>query len=378
VTEGRLQGASAEKTRAVFGTCVARVTGGRSDGEDHVSQVQNRIMAPAGEIRYPTDPAWCGPEVMLLKAAAGLFYISFGALALVLIVGGAVSGTAAPVVFGILVAVIYGSITWNAFHLASRLEFSDGRLSWESSLPWSLRTRPGRVRAIRWPASSRSRYVRIELDDGRKLFVLPRRGLMEFINSVHDVEPAILVDVRTGDRNSKWMTAVPAGYLRKRAKSAAGHRSFRIAVSMTVSLLLLGLVAEFTLTGIGGQENFRTLRNDLANVRLPPGYGLVTEHQVGTDCAHEQCSLTQTWRWAPSGGRTTSAACSDVFHAMTSAFSGVDSNSPVAPKAACDYYAVLGSVFHPGQGKRTVEAIVKPGLVETHPVVRIELTASYG
>jgi hypothetical protein len=339
--------------------------------------VQNRIMAPA-EIRYPTNPAWRGPEVMLLKAAAGLFYISFGVLALVLIVGGAVSRNAAPVMFGILVAVIYGSITWNAFHLASRLEFSDGRLSWESSLPWSRRPRPGRVRAIRWPASGRSRYVRIELDDGRKLSVLPRRGLMEFINSVRELEPAVLVDVRSGHRNAKWMTAAPAGYLQKRAQAAAGHRSFRIAVSMTISLLLLGVLAEFTLTGIGGEENFRTLRSDLANVRLPPGYSLATEHQVGTDCAHQQCSLTQTWRWTPSSGRTRSAACSDVLHAMTSAFSGVDSNSPVPSKAACDYYAILGSVFHPGQGQRTVEAIVKTGLVETHPVVLLELTDSYG
>ena len=335
-------------------------------------------MAPVDEIRYPTNPAWRGPEVMLLRAAAGLFHISFGVLALVLIVGGSVSGSGATVVFGILVAVIYGTITWNAFHLASRLEFSDGRLSWETSLPWSPRTRPGRVRAIRWPASRRSRYVRIEFDDGRKLLVLPRRGLMEFINSVHDVEPAILVDVRSGDRNSKWMTAASAGYLQKRAQAAAQHRSLRIAVSMTVSLLLLGVVAELTLTGIGGQENFRTLRSDLANVRLPPGYSLATEHQVGTDCAHEQCSLTETWRWTPSTGRTRSAACIDVLHAMTSAFSGVDSNSPAPSKAACDYYAVLDSVFHPGQGKRTVEAIVKTGLVETHPVVLLELIASYG
>src|SRR6266568_7534987 len=210
-------------------------------------------------------------------------------------------------------------------------------------------------------ACPRSRYVRIELDDGRKLSVLPRRGLMEFINRIHDVEPAIVVDVRPGDRKSKWMNAQPAGYIRQRTQAVAGHRSFRIPFSIAVSVLLLGIVAEFVLLGIGGQENFETLRSDLASVHLPSGYRLATEHQAGTDCAHEQCSLTQTWRWAPSSGRTKSATCSDVFHAMTSAFSGADSNSPVPANAACDYYTVLESLFHPGQGKRTVEAIVKTG-----------------
>jgi hypothetical protein len=199
------------------------------------------------------------------------------------------------VVFGILVAVVYGSITWNSFHLASRLEFSNGRLSWRSSLPWSPRMRPGRARAIRWPASPRSRYVRVELDDGRKLSVLRRRGLMEFINRVHDAEPAIVVDVRPSDRESKWMNAQPTGYIQQRAQAVVGHRSFRVPYSIAVSVLLLGVVTEFVLLGIGGQENFQTLRSDLANVRLPSGYRLATEHQAGTDCAHKQCSLTQTW-----------------------------------------------------------------------------------
>ena len=87
-----------------------------------------------------------------------------------------VSGSAAPVIFGILWSVGYGFITWTYLHLASRLEFSDGCLSWRCSLPWSPRMRPGRVRAIRWPASPRSRYAGIELDDGRKLSVLPVPG----------------------------------------------------------------------------------------------------------------------------------------------------------------------------------------------------------
>ncbi len=334
-------------------------------------------MAAADHLIYPAGPAWRGPEAMLLKAAASVFAASLGVFPIVLIVGGALSGSAPGVVVGILFAVVYGSVIWHGLHQASRLEFSNGRLSWQSSLPWSPRMRPGRVRAIRWPTSPRNRYVRIELDDGRKLSVLPRRGLMEFINSVHDVEPAIVVDVRPGGRKSKWMNAEPTGYIQQRARAVVGHRSFRITFSIAVSFLVLGFVAEFALLGIGAQENFQTLRSDLAKVHLPSGYRLATEHQAGTDC-RKQCSLTQTWRWAPSSGRTKSAACHDAHHAMTSAFSQVDANSPIPANAACDYYTILESLLHPEQGKRTVEAIVKTGQAQTHDGFLVKLIASYG
>ncbi len=341
--------------------------------------MQNVDVPAADRLIYPARLARPGPETWLLIAAASVFHASFGVLAIVLIVAGAVSGSAAPVVFGVLVAVVYGSITWNALHLASRLEFCNGQLSWRSSLPWSPGMRPGRVRAIRWPAgSARSRYVQIELDDGRKLSVLPRRGLMEFINSVHDAEPAIIVDVRRGGRKSKWMSAEPAGYIQQRLRAVAGQRSFRILFSVAVSFLLLGTVAEFGLTFIGPQENFQTLRNDLAKVHLPSGYRLATEHQAGTGCAHQECSLTQIWAWAPGTGRTMPAACSDVYHAMTSAFSEADSNSPVPASAACDYFTILSSLLHPGQGKRTVEAIVQTGQHQANDGFLIKLTASYG
>ncbi len=333
-------------------------------------------MAASEHLTYPAGPAWRGPETVLLKAAASVFAASFGVLPIVLIVGGAVSRSVPGVVVGSFFAVVYGSIIWHGLHQASRLEFSNGLLSWQSSLPWSPRMRPGRVRAIRWPASPRSQYVRIELDDGRKLSVLPRRGLMEFINSVHDAEPAIVVDVRPGGRKSKWMNA-ELGYLQQRARAVAGHRSFRIPFSIAVSFLLLGFVAEFALLGIGAQENAQTLRSDLATVHLPSGYRLATEHQAGTDC-RKQCSLTQTWRWGvPSSGRIKSAACHDVHHAMASAFSGVDADSPIPANAACDYYTILESLLHPGQGKRTVQAIVKTGQAP-HDGFLIELIASYG
>ncbi len=40
-------------------------------------------MAAADDISYPAGPAWRGPEAMLLKAAASVFHISFGVLAVV-------------------------------------------------------------------------------------------------------------------------------------------------------------------------------------------------------------------------------------------------------------------------------------------------------
>jgi hypothetical protein len=73
-----------------------------------------------------------------------------------------------------------------------------------------------------------------------------------------------------------------------------------------------------------------------------------------------------------------SAACTDVDHALTSAFPRVSSNSPMPPRAACDYYAILADLLHPGQGKRTVQAIVWTGDAGINDDFLIELTASYG
>jgi hypothetical protein len=112
------------------------------------------------------------------------------------------------------------------------------------------------------------------------------------------------------------------------AQAIAGHhRGFLIYISVAGSLLLLFLVTEIIPLTIGAQENFQTLHSDLAKVHLPSVYHLTAEHKAGTDCAHNGCSLTQTWAWAPSSGRTRSAG-HDAYHAMTSAFSGVESNTP--------------------------------------------------
>ncbi len=104
------------------------------------------------------------------------------------------------------------------------------------------------------------------------------------------------------NRNAAPLAAGPLG------RAIAGHRGLRIYIIVAGSLLLLVLVTEIIPEIIGAQKNFQTLRSDLAKVHLPSGYRLTAEHEAGTRCAHDGCSLTQTWTWAPSSGRTRSAA----------------------------------------------------------------------
>ena len=335
-------------------------------------------MAGADRLIYPASPVWRNPEAALINAAASVYVAAFAAIGVVAAVDGAVAGRPAPMIFGILWSAVFGFIAWSGAHLATRLEFSGGCLSWRTSLPWSPMMRPGRVKAIRWPASPRSRYVRIELDDGRKLSVLPRRGLMEFISSIQEAEPAIAVDVRLSGRARKWLKAEPPGYIQQRMRAVGNNRSVRMLLSVAVSLVLLRVAAEIGLTLTGPQENSQTLRTDLAAVHLPSEYRLTESHQAGTDCVTGPCSLTQTWAWAPSSARTISAACTDLDNALTSAFRRVGSNSPMPTGALCDYYAVLSDVLHPGQGKRTVEAMVRAGQPGINDDFLIVLTASYG
>jgi hypothetical protein len=128
---------------------------------------------------------------------------------------------------------------------------------------------------------------------------------------------------------------------------------------------------------ISPDETFQALRNDLASVHLPPGYRLVAQRRAGTDC-HDQCSITQTYEWARSSRRTTSAACADVLHALTFAYSSTSANSPIPAHAACDYYAdVPGNPFNPGEGKPVVEAIVQPSQTPAPGGFEIELSAYY-
>jgi hypothetical protein len=145
-----------------------------------------------------------------------------------------------------------------------------------------------------------------------------------------------------------------------------------------LSALWAVIFASFIAYGVvSPDENFQALRNDLSKVHLPPGYRLVAQHRTGTDC-HDQCSITQTYEWSRSSRRTTQAACADVLHALTSAYSGTSANSPIPAHAACDYYAdVPGDPFNPGEGKPVVEAIVQPSQTPAQGSFLIELSAYY-
>jgi hypothetical protein len=148
----------------------------------------------------------------------------------------------------------------------------------------------------------------------------------------------------------------------------------KIAGALILLIVVLGLVS--TVVGSQTQENFHTLGADLAQVHLPPGYRLTAVHKSGTDC-QDWCSLTQIWTWAPGRRRTPSGACSDAHHAMTSAFADVWPDSPIPAHAACVYYTILDSFFHPGLGKRSVRVIVQTGKAHTSGGFVVKLVAAY-
>jgi len=158
----------------------------------------------------------------------------------------------------------------------------------------------------------------------------------------------------------------------------AQHPRFRIIfICVGSAFLLIIAVTQIVPTAIGAQENFRTLRSDLAQVHLPSGYRLTAEHRAGTDCAHNGCSLTQTWTWASTPGPTKNGACSAVYQAMTSAYSDIEPDSPIPANAACGYFATVSSFFHPGRGKRTIEAFVQVGRGRPGKSLAVRLVASY-
>jgi hypothetical protein len=326
---------------------------------------------------YPAGRPWRGPASVLFNTAVSLFTAAFAVPGIASVVVGIASASAVPVFFGVFWSLGYGLIIWRYLRLASWLELSGGSLSWRCSLPWSPRMRPGRISAVRWPDSSRGRHVRIELDDGRKVLVQPGPGLMEFITALQQAQPAVAVEFGPGDRR-RWERAERAGRIEQDVRAILTHRGVAIPFSIVVSAVLLGVGAEVVLGVVGAQENFQTLRSDLAKVHLPSRYHLVGTRRAGADCKAAQCSLIQTWAWAPSNGHGSSAACADVRQALATAFAAADSNSPIPANAACDYYALLGSLLHPGQGKRTVQAIVLTCQAPNTERCIITLTASYG
>jgi hypothetical protein len=109
----------------------------------------------------------------------------------------------------------------------------------------------------------------------------------------------------------------------------------------------------------GSHMNFTTLRSDISKIRLPAGYEKMSASESGSDCASRRCALTEFWVWRGSSAHTAADACQDVSRAMEAGLGDATSNAPDNPRGtACEYFTTLESYFHPGLGKRQVEAFV--------------------
>jgi len=109
-------------------------------------------------------------------------------------------------------------------------------------------------------------------------------------------------------------------------------------------LAVLAFAAVFAVMAVNTKYNYQTLRADLDPVRLPSGYRLVTVSQ-SRNCSG--CWLIETSTWSGNDGRTASAACSDVYHAMAAAYppshyGSLEGNPPQDMPAGtvCDYFTV--------------------------------------
>lgn len=310
------------------------------------------------------------PEKTLLDIATTLVYMVFFPIPVYAIVESFIGGWG---VGGVVIGGIFGAvpaiIVWARLHDAAWLEYSGGLLSWRGSVPWAPRMRPGRIRSIRWPVRNtiHRRHLEIELTDGRKIAVHPGYGLMEFINAVQQGDPLVRVEIRPGkwwQPGSWWMFPRPDSGLDLLAREITGYRAFqamkRVVTALYavgVALCALGVVTIVVLDVVGVRETFGTLRGYLAEARLPRGYHLAAQRQLGSDCRNT-CSVTQTWVWVSPAPRTTSASCADAEHAMSGVSPEPVLNSPLPPGEACDYSAFPDTLFPPGQGKPTVDAIV--------------------
>jgi len=161
--------------------------------------------------------------------------------------------------------------------------------------------------------------------------------------------------------------------------SAEPSGFFKIYVRVVTPLAVLAFVAFVVVMAVNTRDNFQTLRADLAPVQFPSGYRLVTVSRSRTNCSG--CSLTETWAWFGNGGRTVSAACSDVYHAMTAAYppqnyGSVEANprQEMPAGAVCDYYTIKDG---PGFTKASIEVIVRPDKTQSDGGVVIQLTATY-
>jgi serine/threonine protein kinase len=196
-----------------------------------------------------------------------------------------------------------------------------------------------------------------------------------------NIDPALISSPPTppSAKSSNVSAGVRDPVSRSGGPIAGGWQRRALGFLRTTAILggILFVVVEFTLTTIGSQANFQTLKGDLSNVHLPSGYRLTAEQKAGTDC-RSGCSLTQTWIWAPGHGHRTAAdACSDADQAMSSAFSDAGANDPYPANVACDYYVILNSPLHPRQGKRDIHAIVKTHQPHVNEGFVIQLVGHY-
>jgi hypothetical protein len=331
------------------------------------------VSAPTEPLVYPAASARRRADIAIMTVAAVVLYVTFGLAGVATIVGGIVFQSVPAALFGLLWTVILVVVARiNFVSTASRLEFADGVLTWHAAVP-CREPRSGQLRSVRFAA--RDTYVAFETADGRKARVYPRRELKQFIEKVQAASPTVRVDLVARGFRGRWMNGKRPGAIEARIRWLAQYRGVRFVFAIVVACVILGTAAELSLTLIGAQENFKTLHSDLAHVHLEQhGYRMTSQLQAGHNCAHLGCKLTQTWAWSGPSQQPAADICRDVDQAMKSAYGQVDPNSPIPANADCDYYSILGSIFYPGQGKRTVELIVHP---DTSGAPVIDATASY-
>lgn len=167
------------------------------------------------------------------------------------------------------------------------------------------------------------------------------------------------------------LVAASANLLPSRLLKAARRHRRRLseAASSIAPVAIIALI----LALLPSHDSFQKLQTELANVHFPPGYRLLSERRAGSDCAHDQCVVIQTWEWARSSRRTTSAACADVFGALDAAYSGAESDDPGPAHSSCGYFS--GPQFI--NPKTSLEVIVYNGQAQANSGFLIVLTAEY-
>lgn len=152
-----------------------------------------------------------------------------------------------------------------------------------------------------------------------------------------------------------------------------------IPLGMVVAAFFIWMSEGANITGY--HTNFRTLRSDISKIHLPAGYEKMSSSESGSNCREQRCTLMEFWVWRADGAHTAADACRDLGRAMETGLPGVDAGAaPYRPRgAACEYYTSLESFFHPGDGKRFVDALVwVNGKAKGSPGgYKVELLAAY-